>query len=168
MNNKVRKICLTGILISIGVASSAFYIPVGVAKCFPMQHMINVLAGVLLGPWYALAAAFCTSLIRVMLGTGSLLAFPGSMFGALLSGMLYAKSKKLFFAFTGELIGTGLIGALAAYPVATLLLGREAALFGFIIPFAISSSIGAALSIVIIRIMKDTKVIDIMTKHLKV
>jgi len=58
MNNKVRKICLTGILISIGVASSAFYIPVGVAKCFPMQHMINVLAGVLLGPWYALAAAF--------------------------------------------------------------------------------------------------------------
>ncbi|MDF2614375.1 MAG: thiW protein [Clostridia bacterium] len=165
MNSKVRKICLTGVLIALGVTSSTFYIPMGVAKCFPMQHLINVLTGVLLGPWYAVAAAFCTSLIRVMLGTGTMLAFPGSMFGALLAGFLFVKSKKLYFAFIGELVGTGLIGALAAYPIATLLMGREAALFGFIIPFGISSGAGAALAMILIGIMYRTKVIQVISKE---
>jgi energy coupling factor transporter S component ThiW len=65
------------------------YIPVGVAKAFPIQHLINILSAVLLGPAYALWNAFAISLLRNLLGTGSLLAFPGSMIGALLAGLLY-------------------------------------------------------------------------------
>lgn len=168
MSSKVRKICLAGILIALAVTSSTFYIPIGVAKCFPVQHLINVLTGVLLGPWYAVAVAFCTSVMRLMLGTGTILAFPGSMFGALLSGLLFVKSKKLIFAFIGEFVGTGFIGALAAYPIATLLMGREAALFGFIIPFGISSIVGAMLAVIIIGIMNRTKITEIISKELKV
>ena len=53
-------------------------------------------------------------------------------------------------AVIGEIIGTGVFGAILAYPVATLLLGREAAIFGFVIPFSVSSFCGAAISATLI------------------
>lgn len=168
MNSKVKKMCLTGLLIALAVATSTFYIPIGPAKCFPIQHLVNVITGVLLGPWYALGAAFCTSLMRVMLGTGTLLAFPGSMFGAFLSGVLFVKSRKLIFAFMGELLGTGIIGALTAYPLAVLVLGREMALFGFIIPFGISSIVGGALAVLMISMMERIKVIEKVKRELNI
>ncbi|MDF2594785.1 MAG: thiW protein [Clostridia bacterium] len=167
MNNQVKKLSLAGVLIALAVVCSAFYIPVGIAKCFPIQHMVNVLSGVLLGPWYALGVAFCTSLIRVILGTGSILAFPGSMFGAVLSGLFYIKTRKLMAAFAGEVFGTGIIGALASYPIATLVMAREAALFGFVVPFGMSSLMGAAFSLVLINVMARTKVIDKVAQDLK-
>ena len=80
----VKKLAAAGLLTAVAVACSPFSIPVGASQCFPVQHMVNVLAAVFLGPWYGVAMAFVTSLIRNMLGTGSLLAFPGSMCGALL------------------------------------------------------------------------------------
>ena len=85
--SKVQKLTLAAVLVALGVALSPFYIPVGVARVFPIQHMVNVIAGSLLGPVYAVTMAFVTSLIRNILGTGSLLAFPGSMVGALLAGL---------------------------------------------------------------------------------
>jgi len=149
-----KKITLAGILIAVGVVCSAFYIPVGVSKCFPVQSLVNVLAGVLLGPLYAVCMAFATSVIRVALGTGSLLAFPGSMCGALLCGLLYKYTKSTLMAFAGEVIGTGLFGALLSYPIAILFLSKSAALFGFVIPFGLSSIVGAAVSYVFITALR--------------
>lgn len=146
----VKKLSLAGIMIAVGVVCSTFSIPIGVAKVFPVQHFINVLAGVVLGPFYGVAMAFVTSLLRNLMGTGSLLAFPGSMCGALLCGLLYHSSKKLMLAFIGEVVGTGIIGALLAYPVAALLLSSKAAFYGFVIPFGISSFAGAAISMVLL------------------
>ena len=91
----LHKLVLAALLIAVGVACSPFSIPIGASKCFPVQHMVNVLAAVMLGPWYGVAMAFLTSLLRVLLGTGSLLAFPGSMCGALLCGLLYHYKKSL-------------------------------------------------------------------------
>ena len=158
--SSIKKLTLSGILIAVGVVCSPFYIPIGVAKCFPVQHFINVLAGVLLGPVYAVCMAFVTSLIRVMAGTGSLLAFPGSMCGALLCGVLYKYTKSTVMAFTGEVFGTGIVGGLLAYPVATLFLSKTVALYGFIIPFGLSSLVGATISIVLIVAMKKTKIFN--------
>ncbi|MCX7658891.1 MAG: energy coupling factor transporter S component ThiW, partial [Oscillospiraceae bacterium] len=62
--SNVKKLTIAGILVAMGVVCSAFYIPIGVAKCFPIQALINVLAGVLLGPLYAVCMAFTTSLLR--------------------------------------------------------------------------------------------------------
>jgi energy coupling factor transporter S component ThiW len=72
------------------------------------------------------------------------------MCGALLCGLLYRYSKKLALAFAGEVIGTGIIGALLAYPIAALLLSSKAAFYGFVIPFGISSLAGAAISVVLL------------------
>ncbi len=154
--SNIKKLTLSGLLVAMGVVCSAFYIPMGVAKCFPVQHLINVLAGVLLGPIYAVSMAFVTSMIRVMIGTGSLLAFPGSMCGALLCGVMYKYTKNSLFAFLGEVLGTGVIGAIIAFPVATLLLSKKAAVFGFVIPFGLSSLIGAALSLIFLEAIKKT------------
>ena len=146
----VKKLSLAGILVALGVVCSTFYIPVGVSKVFPIQHFINATAGVLLGPAYAFGMAFTTSLLRNIMGTGSLLAFPGSMCGALFCGLLYKYTKRLGAAFFGEVIGTGVIGALAAYPLAVLFLSSKAAFYGFIIPFGISSLAGALISMVLL------------------
>ena len=77
---------------------------------------MNVLSAVLLGPYYAVAQAFCVSLLRNLMGTGSTFAFPGSMVGALLASLLFLKTRKLYLAFIGEVIGTGITGCNAFLP----------------------------------------------------
>ena len=156
----VKKLTHAGVLIAVGVICSTLYIPIGVAKVFPVQHFINVLAGVTLGPLYGVSMAFVTSLIRNMVGTGSLLAFPGSMCGALLCGLLYKYTKNTIWAFVGEVFGTGVIGAILAYPVATLFLSKSSALFAFVIPFILSSFVGATISLVLIIAMKKTGIFN--------
>ena len=95
MKMNMKKLAVAAMLTAVAVALSTFSIPIGASKCFPIQHLCNVIAGVFLGPWYGMAMAFCTSLIRNLMGTGSLLAFPGSMVGAFLGGFLYRMHGKL-------------------------------------------------------------------------
>ncbi|GIN37060.1 energy coupling factor transporter S component ThiW [Heyndrickxia oleronia] len=158
--SKTRKLTLTSIIIAITtLTSNIVFIPVGFAKIFPVQHMANVLTAVLLGPVYSVAQSFIVSLLRNMSGTGSIFAFPGSMIGAFLAGFLFFKTKKLIWAFIGEITGTGILGALAAYPIATLLLGNKVALFGFVPSFIISSLGGAIIGMVFIKILFKNKII---------
>lgn len=156
---KTYKLTLTAMMIAMGTLSSNLVvIPIGFTKVFPMQHFLNVLSAVLLGPYYAVAQAFCVSLLRNMMGTGSLFAFPGSMVGAFLAGLLFLKTRKIYFAVIGEVIGTGILGALLSYPIATLILGQKATLFGFIPLFIFSSFAGALLGFVILTIFLRKKV----------
>lgn len=156
----LRKLALAALLCALALAASPLHIPIGAAKCYPVQHAVNVLAGVLLGPFYALGCAFSTSLLRNLLGTGSLLAFPGSMLGALAAGLLYRRSRSLLLACGGELFGTGLLGALCAYPVAALLLGSaKATLFGFVLPFALSSLVGAVAAGLCLAALRKSRVL---------
>ncbi len=150
----IRKLTTAALLSAIGTATAhLFYIPVGVAKCFPVQHTINLLAATLLGPAYGVGMAFSISMLRNLIGTGSLLAFPGSMIGALLAGILYEKSKKTSLAALGELVGTGILGAMVAYPLAKYLLGRETAIFIFIGPFFISAIVGVVIGMILLKIL---------------
>ena len=137
---------------------SGFAIPIGASKCFPIQHLCNIIAGVFLGPWYGVAMAFTTSLIRNLIGTGSLLAFPGSMVGAYLCGFLYRKTGRLAAAYFGEVFGTGILGGILCYPVAELLMGKEAALFMYVMPFLMSTLCGTILAVVLIGVMEKSRV----------
>ncbi|KXB71180.1 MULTISPECIES: energy coupling factor transporter S component ThiW [Peptoniphilus] len=156
MKSNTKKLTVAAFFVALGVVFSFVNIPVGLAKCYPVQHMVNVLSAVLLGPLYSVLVAFCISLIRNMSGTGSLMAFPGSMIGAFFAGILFYKTRKLSLAFLGEVIGTGLIGALLAYPIAKFVLGKEMALFGMIIPFSVSTLGGSIIAIIIILSIKNT------------
>ena len=158
MNGRsIRKLTLAGLLVAVAVAGSLFSIPVMGARCSPVQHMVNVLAGVLLGPGYALAMGFAAALIRNLLGLGSLLAFPGSMIGALLCGLAYRACPRLPAAYCGEVCGTGILGGLASYPVAVFLMGnRTAALLTFVPSFLVSTAVGAAISVLVLAALSRT------------
>ncbi|RUL50795.1 energy coupling factor transporter S component ThiW [Lysinibacillus antri] len=159
--NKTRKLTYTAIIAAITTACSTLvYIPLGFAKAFPIQHLANVVSAVLLGPAYAVLQAFLTSTMRNLLGTGSLFAYPGSMIGALLASILYAKTKNLELTATGEVIGTGILGAMATYPIGVLFLGQEASLFGLIPAFVASSFVGAILAYVVLKVLVRNKAID--------
>ena len=151
----LRKIVSVGLLVALGTVAAPFSIPVGVAKVYPVQHAINVLAGALLGPGSAVLAAALTSPLRNLIGTGPLLAFPGSIFGALLAGLAFRLLKRDYFAALGEVLGTGLIGALAAFPLAKWLLGFTGLAYAFIIPFALSSLAGSIIGLILLRLFKN-------------
>ena len=158
-HTNVQKLTLAGLFCAIAVVGSMFSFPMFGSKCAPIQHMINVLCAVLLGPWYGLGAAFAASLIRNLLGLGSLLAFPGSMIGALLCGLLYKLWPKLPVAYVGEVFGTGILGGMASYPIAAVLMNNSAAaLFTFVPSFLVSTAVGAAISVIVLAALKRTQV----------
>ena len=165
INNKTKKMVLAGVLCAVAVVGSLFSIPVLGSKCAPVQHMVNILCGVLLGPWYAIGAAFVASLLRNLLGLGSILAFPGSMFGALLCGLLYRSTHSLAGALIGEVFGTGILGGLCAYPLAILFLGQNAgsiAFYVYVMPFMISTVVGAIISgVLLYNLQKARKILPL-------
>ena len=58
--------------------------------------------------------------------------------------------EKLPFAYIGEVFGTGIIGGMLSYPVASLIMGNQsAALFTFVVPFLVSTCGGTILAAVI-------------------
>ncbi len=128
---KTKKLCIACILCAAAVAGSMFSFPVFGSRCAPVQHMVNILCAVILGPWYGAGVAFTASLIRNIFGLGSLMAFPGSMFGALLCGIMYHKTKNLPLTLLAEVFGTAILGGLCAYPVAILLMGKSAGEIAF-------------------------------------
>ena len=160
MKMNIKKLAVSAMLVAVAVSLSGFSIPIGASRCFPMQHLANVVAGVFLGPWYGVAMAFCTSLIRNLMGTGSLLAFPGSMVGALLCGILYEKTGKLLPTYLGEVIGTGVLGGMLCYPVAVVLMGKEAALFTYVMPFLMSTCCGTIMAAAFVGVLEKSHVIS--------
>ena len=137
-------------------------LPVGVAASL-------VLCAVLLGPWWGVGVAFVASLLRNLLGLGSLMAFPGSMFGALLCGLVYHKTKNLLATVAGEVFGTSVLGGLCAYPVAIFLMGKSAgdiAFYAYIVPFLISTGVGAVIAGILVFSLQRSGVLRSMQSSL--
>lgn len=163
-STQVTKLSIAGIFCAIVVVGSTFSFPVFDSKCAPVQHMINILSAVLLGPWYGVGIAFVSSLLRNLLGLGSLMAFPGSMIGALLCGITYHKTKNLPLTLLAEVFGTGILGGLCAYPIAILFLGQSAgslAFYAYVIPFLVSTTGGAILSALLIGFLKKSHLLKL-------
>lgn len=164
-----KKLAIAGLFCAVAVIGSLFSFPVFGSKCSPVQHMVNILCAVLLGPGYGLGAAFVAALIRNLTGLGSLMAFPGSMFGALLCGLVYAKTKNILATLIGEVFGTAVLGGLCAYPIAIFLMGQSAAniaFYAYIIPFLISTMGGAIISAVLIYSLKKSGILHSMQESL--
>ena len=154
-NNTTKKLALAGVLTALAIVGSFISVPVAGSKCAPVQHMVNILAAVTLGPAWGVGIAFCASLLRNLLGLGSFMAFPGSMVGALCCGLVYKKCHILSLTCLAEAIGTGFLGALAAYPVALYLMGiAPAGLFVYVVPFLISTVAGSILAFILITVLE--------------
>ena len=161
-SEQTKKLCLAGILCAVAVVGSLFSFPVLGSKCAPVRHTVNILCAVVLGPWYGVLVAFCASLIRNLMGLGSLMAFPGSMLGALLCGIAFWKTKNVPLTLVAEVLGTGILGGLCAWPVAILFMGKSAgdvAFYAYIVPFLISTVGGAIISAFLIAALQKTGLI---------
>ncbi|MDO4490526.1 MAG: energy coupling factor transporter S component ThiW [Lachnospiraceae bacterium] len=168
-SNRTAKLALAGVLTAVAVVGSFISFPLLGSKCAPVQHLVNVICAILLGPGYGVAVAFCASLLRNLLGLGSLMAFPGSMCGALLCGLVYKYSRRVLPTLAGEVIGTGFIGGTLAYPVAVLLMGVDGAAIGtfvYVVPFLISTVAGSLLAGILVYTLKGTGTLQKMQSTL--
>lgn len=127
--NRVKKLMIVAMMIALDVVLSPIFRIEGMA---PMSSVMNVFAGVLLGPFYAtLMAVVCGVLRMTLLGIPPL-ALTGAVIGAFLSGLFYRFGKKIPYAMAGEILGTGLLGSLLSYPVMVLFTGSAHGLYWFV------------------------------------
>lgn len=161
MNNsqKLVRFVFLAMMVAIGVVISPILRVEGMC---PMAHFINVTCAVMLGPWDALVCATTIGIIRMLTMGIPPLALTGAVFGAFLSGLLYRLSKgKIVFAFLGEVIGTGIIGATISYPVMTLLWGKEGLTLFFYVPsFIAGTLIGGSLAFIFLTQLKKAKMLS--------
>lgn len=154
-----RKLVLAAVFAALGVFLSSFAIPAIGARVFPFQHAINAVAGVILGPWWAAGSALVTATMRVSLGTGSLFAFPGSPFGALVVGFAYRWLRREEAALF-EPFGTVLIGATLGAALISPFIGPTAGgLFALMVAFALSSIPGAIIGYLVLKALRRTGVL---------
>ena len=156
----IRQVSLAAVLIALGVVISPFlWFPILASKAYPGQHMINALAGVLLGPLWASFVAFCIGLIRMSLGIGTIFSMPGGIPGALVVGFFQwwlrrSRIASVELAAFSEPIGTIFIGGtLAVYLVAPMV-GRNMVLIPVWIGWSLSCIPGAIMGFVILKSLK--------------
>ncbi|MGL4343869.1 MAG: energy coupling factor transporter S component ThiW [Cellulosilyticaceae bacterium] len=155
----LRKLCLLAILATIGYVLSTF---VWIPKMAPLQHMVNVIAAVLLGPWGALGCAAMTGIMRMLLNGSTILAFTGAIFGAFLAGVGYRVFGKVIGAVVGEVIGTGIISALVSVPVMRWVYGTPDLYALTYVPFFfVSSMMGAIMGYMVVKSLARAKVIQL-------
>ena len=147
----------------------------GIPRCPPPQ-MVNVLCAVFLGPWYGVGVAFCASLIRNLVGAGTLMAFPGSMIGALCCGLAYRALRgrndvaAILVTLIAEMLGTGVLGGLCAWPVSVLFMEGDAATLAvtaYIIPFLISTVVGSIIAGVLVFALRAGGALKMMQRSLE-
>ena len=145
----ILRLAVMAMLIAVGVVISPILRIEGMC---PMAHLINITAAVLLGPLDAFLVALFIGIIRMCAMGIPPLALTGAVFGALLSGILYKVSKgKIWAAVLGEIVGTGIIGAIVSYPVMTFICGREGLGWFFYVPsFLCGTLIGGTVALILL------------------
>ncbi len=159
------RLILLAVLIALGVVISPILRVEGMC---PMAHFINILCSVLLGPWYSLVCALLIGVIRMVTMGIPPIALTGAIFGAYFSGLLYRASKgKLLFAVLGEVIGTGIIGAIMSYPVMTIFWGKEGLSWLFYVPsFICGTLIGGSIAFAFLKKLSKSGLLEKMQKKL--
>lgn len=163
MRTSTRKVAQAVVLVAIGVALSPFTsFPIGIASVNPTQHFINVVGAILLGPWWAMTVAAIVGALRNALGVGTLLAFPGGMIGAIIAGYAYRYTRSVYLGMTGEIFGTGILGALVSgLLVAPVFMGQTMALTILIVSFLASALIGAVLGLIALKALERADYVDL-------
>jgi energy coupling factor transporter S component ThiW len=121
--------------------------------------MVNAIAGVLLGPWYGALAALIAGLIRNVLGTGTIFAFPGGIPGAVVVGLAYYYLRRDWVTLL-EPVGTAGIGVLVITLILSPLMGKEFTFIIFFPSFFLSSFVGSILGYLLLKSLRRTKVLE--------
>lgn len=155
----LKKQVLLAMFVALGVVISPI---LRVEGCCPMQHFINITCSVILGPAYSVLCAVLIALIRMTIMGIPPLALTGAVFGAGLSGLFYCWFRhKIIFAVFGEIIGTGIIGAIVSYPVMAWIMGRTGLTWMFYVPsFLFGTIIGGTIAFFFLGALKKAKLLE--------
>ena len=158
-----RNMILTDMLACLAFVLNTFvYFP----SMAPFQHFVDVMAAVFLGPWYACAAAFLCGVMRMLSGR-TIQAVVGAIFGPILGGLLYRKFHNFWVVLVGEVFGTGVVGAMVAYPLMKMFYGLDAQSPFYYIPFYTPSAVvGGCMGVAVLLILKRTGMLERMLKQL--
>ena len=151
---KNQKVLLKMVMLAMFVALGVVISPIlRVEGMCPMAHLINITCAVFMGPAYSFICAVLIGVIRMATMGIPPLALTGAVFGALLSGVFYKVSKgKIIAAVLGEVIGTGIIGAIVSYPVMTYLWGKRGLTLFFYVPsFIMGTLIGGSIAYLLLK-----------------
>jgi energy coupling factor transporter S component ThiW len=149
----LRRLVLAAMFAAMATLLGPLSFPVGPTRVAPLQHTINAVAAVMIGPWYAAGAALVTAILRYNLHSGTIFAFPGSPFGALVVGYAF-RWLRSDLAALAEPLGTGPIGATIAALVFQPLIGSHHTIWWFQVAFLSSSIPGAVLGFVVLRALR--------------
>ncbi|NJE06564.1 energy coupling factor transporter S component ThiW [Thermococcus sp. M36] len=153
-----QKISYSAVFIALGVVLGTMSFPVGPTKVAPFQHFINVLTGILLGPWWASFVAFAVGLLRMSLGVGTIFSLPGGIPGAFVVGLAYMALKKDVAAFT-EPLGTVFIGGTLSALLVAPAIGVEKPAVWFWVAFAPSTLVGTSLGFIVLKALRRMEVV---------
>ncbi len=149
---KTKDVARAALFTALAVALSPLSIPVGTTKVFPIQAFVNVIAAVLIGPWYAILVAFATSALRNFLGTGTINAFAGSMIGAALAGFIWRATRNIYLSALGEVFGTGILATLVTvFLVSPNILHKHPALVTIGLSFLASTILGSVIAVIVLK-----------------
>ena len=153
----VKKMVMCAVFASLAFVLNTFvYFP----AMAPFQHFVDVVAAVFLGPWWACLSAFLCGMMRMMSGR-TIQTVTGAVFGPILGGLLWKKTKNIYLVCVGEVIGTGIIGALASYPLMKWFYALDAQSPLYYIPFYTPSAVvGGIMGVMVLLILKRAKVLD--------
>ena len=159
-----RKLVLTAMLSCMAFVLNTF---VHFPAMAPFQHFVNALAAVTIGPWLGALAGFLTGVFRMACGSdiGSV---TGAIFGPMLGGLLYRKFGSFKAVWIGEVIRTGLLGAMASFPFFKLFYGLDARSPFYFIPFYTPSAMmGASMGVAVLLILRKTGTLARMQRELQ-
>lgn len=91
---QVHKLTILSMMIALDVVLTPIFRIEGMA---PMSSVVNILAGIMMGPVYALAMATVTAFIRMTTQGIPPLALTGATFGALLAGLFISTVENFTF-----------------------------------------------------------------------
>lgn len=168
----LRKLILSSLLSALALAiSPVAWFAWGPTRAFPGQHLVNVLAGIMVGPLWASMGAIIVGTLRIMLGVGTIFAYPGGIPGGILVGLMYKllrrkvnKRKTILLASLGEPVGTVLIGGTLSWYMLDPLLGtglqiRFGTLFPFYLGWALSSVSGSIIGTLLVLALDRLEVL---------
>ena len=163
MKITTKKMIMTALMAGIAFVLNTFvYFP----AMAPFQHCVNVIAVAFLGPWYGCLAAFLCGVLRMMSGR-TIQAIVGAIFGPIIGGLLYKRTNNIYLLAVGEIFGTGVLSAVAVYPLMRLFYKLEAVNWYYYIPFYTPSAIvGALMGVAVLIALKKSKLFERMKTNL--
>jgi len=103
-----------------------------------------------------------------MMSGRTIQAVTGAIFGPILGGLIYRKTKNIYLVAVGEIIGTGFLGAMASYPLMKIFYGLDAQSPFYYIPFYTPAAVvGASMGVAVLLILKRSGALSRMLNELE-